>query len=459
MFDNLSERLTSSLDRIRGRAKLTEDNIKDVLREVRMALLEADVALPVVKDFINAVKERAVGTEVTRSLSPGQVFLKIVKQELEAVMGQANDELNLRATPPAIILLAGLQGAGKTTSAGKLAKFLKERQKKSVAVVSADVYRPAAIKQLETLANDIGVDFIPSDTSQKPIDIANNAIDVAKKAHKDVLIVDTAGRLAIDEDMMAEIKALHGAINPVETLFVVDAMTGQDAANTAKAFGDVLPLTGVILTKTDGDARGGAALSVRHITGKPIKFLGVGEKTDALEPFHPDRLASRILGMGDMLSLIEQAEQKIDKDKAEKLAGKLKKGKGFDLEDFREQLQQMKNMGGMTSMLDKLPGMGQLGDIQDKVNDKMFVQMEALINSMTPAERRNPDVINGSRKKRISAGAGLQIQDLNRLLKQHKQMQKMMKKFSSKGGMKKMMRGLGGMMPGGLPGGGNFPKF
>ncbi|MBM6552151.1 signal recognition particle protein [Marinomonas ostreistagni] len=461
MFDNLSERLTSSLDRVRGRAKLTEDNIKDVLREVRMALLEADVALPVVKDFINSVKERAVGTEVTRSLSPGQVFLKIVKQELESVMGQENDELNLRATPPAIILLAGLQGAGKTTSAGKLAKYLKERQKKSVAVVSADVYRPAAIKQLETLANDIGVDFVPSDTSQKPIDIANGAIEYAKKSHKDVLIVDTAGRLAIDEDMMTEIKALHGAINPVETLFVVDAMTGQDAANTAKAFGDVLPLTGVILTKTDGDARGGAALSVRHITGKPIKFLGVGEKSEALEPFYPDRLASRILGMGDMLSLIEQAEQKIDKDKAEKLAGKMKKGKSFDLEDFREQLQQMKNMGGMTSMLDKLPGMGQLGDIQDKVNDKMFVQMEALINSMTPAERRNPDVINGSRKKRISAGAGLQVQDLNRLLKQHKQMQKMMKKFSSKGGMKKMMRGMSGMMPGGggMPGGGNFPKF
>ncbi|TPE50893.1 signal recognition particle protein [Maribrevibacterium harenarium] len=460
MFDNLSNRLTASLDRIRGRAKLTEENIQEVLREVRMALLEADVALPVVKDFIAAVKERAIGTEVSRSLSPGQVFLKIVKQELESVMGQANDELNLRATPPAIILLAGLQGAGKTTSAGKLAKYLKERQKKSVAVVSADVYRPAAIKQLETLANDIGVTFIPSDISQKPIDIANNAIDVAKKAHKDVLIVDTAGRLAIDQDMMAEIKALHTAINPVETLFVVDAMTGQDAANTAKAFGDVLPLTGVILTKTDGDARGGAALSVRHITGKPIKFLGVGEKTDALEPFHPDRLASRILGMGDMLSLIEQAEQKIDKEKAEKLAGKLKKGKGFDLEDFREQLQQMKNMGGMASMLDKLPGMGQLGDIQDKVNDKMFVQMEALINSMTPDERRNPDAINGSRKKRISAGAGLQIQDLNRLLKQHKQMQKMMKKFSSKGGMKKMMRGLGGMMPGGgFPGGGGFPKF
>ena len=462
MFDNLSNRLTSSLDRIRGRAKLTEDNIKDVLREVRMALLEADVALPVVKDFIAAVKERAVGTEVTRSLSPGQVFLKIVKQELEAVMGQQNDELNLRATPPAVILLAGLQGAGKTTSAGKLAKYLKERQKKSVSVVSADVYRPAAIKQLETLANDIGVDFIPSDISQKPIDIANNAIDVAKKAHKDVLIVDTAGRLAVDEDMMAEIKALHGAINPVETLFVVDAMTGQDAANTAKAFGDVLPLTGVILTKTDGDARGGAALSVRHITGKPIKFLGVGEKTDALEPFYPDRLASRILGMGDMLSLIEEAEQKIDKDKAEKLAGKLKKGKGFYLEDFKEQLQQMKNMGGMSSMLEKLPGMGgQLSNIQDQVNDKMFVQMEALINSMTPAERRNPDVINGSRKKRISAGAGLQIQDLNRLLKQHKQMQKMMKKFSSKGGMKKMMRGMSGMMPGGggFPGGGNFPKF
>ncbi len=458
MFDNLSNRLTSSLDHIRGRAKLTEDNVKDVLREVRMALLEADVALPVVKDFIAAVKERAIGTEVTKSLSPGQVFLKIVKQELENVMGQANDGLNLRVASPAVILLAGLQGAGKTTSAAKLAKYLKEREKKSVSVVSADVYRPAAIKQLQTLAGEVGVDFIESDISQKPIDIVNGAIDYAKKGHKDVLIVDTAGRLAVDDEMMAEIKALHAAVNPIETLFVVDAMTGQDAANTAKAFGDVLPLTGVVLTKTDGDARGGAALSVRHITGKPIKFLGVGEKTDALEPFHPDRLASRILGMGDMLSLIEEAEQKIDKEKAEKLAGKLKKGKGFDLEDFKEQLQQMKNMGGMSSMLDKLPGMGQLGNIQDKVDDKMFVQMESLINSMTLKERRNPDVINGSRKKRISAGAGLQIQDLNRLLKQHKQMQKMMKKFSSKGGMQKMMRGLGGMMPGGgLPGGG-FPK-
>ena len=460
MFDNLSNRLTSSLDHIRGRAKLTEENVKDVLREVRMALLEADVALPVVKDFIAAVKERAIGTEVSKSLSPGQVFLKIVKQELENVMGQANDGLNLRVASPAVILLAGLQGAGKTTSAAKLAKYLKEREKKSVSVVSADVYRPAAIKQLETLAGEVGVDFIQSDLSQKPIDIVNGAVDYAKKAHKDVLIVDTAGRLSVDDAMMAEIKELHAAVNPIETLFVVDSMTGQDAANTAKAFGDVLPLTGVILTKTDGDARGGAALSVRHITGKPIKFLGVGEKVDALEPFHPDRLASRILGMGDMLSLIEQAEQKIDKDKAEKLAGKLKKGKGFDLEDFKEQLQQMKNMGGMSSMLDKLPGMGQLGNIQDKVNDKMFVQMEALINSMTPAERRNPDVINGSRKKRISAGAGLQIQDLNRLLKQHKQMQKMMKKFSSKGGMQKMMRGLGGMMPGGgMPGGGGFPRM
>tara|TARA_R110001599_G_scaffold6042_4_gene30154 strand:- start:31255 stop:32637 length:1383 start_codon:yes stop_codon:yes gene_type:complete len=460
MFDNLSNRLTSSLDRIRGRAKLTDDNIKEVLREVRMALLEADVALPVVKDFIEAVRERAIGTEVSKSLSPGQVFLKIVKQELENVMGQANDGLNLRVAGPAVILLAGLQGAGKTTSAAKLAKYLKEREKKSVSVVSADVYRPAAIKQLETLAGEVGVDFIPSDLSQKPIDIVNSAIDYAKKAHKDVLIVDTAGRLAIDDDMMAEIKALHAAANPIETLFVVDAMTGQDAANTAKAFGDILPLTGVILTKTDGDARGGAALSVRHITGKPIKFLGVGEKTDALEPFHPDRLASRILGMGDMLSLIEEAEQKIDKEKAEKLAGKLKKGKGFDLEDFKEQLQQMKSMGGMSSMLDKMPGMGQLGNVKDKVNDKMFVQMEALINSMTSAERRNPDVINGSRKKRISTGAGLQIQDLNRLLKQHKQMQKMMKKMTAKGGMQKMMRGLGGMMPGGgMPGGGNFPKF
>jgi len=451
MFDNLSNRLTSSLDRIRGRAKLTEDNIKETLREVRMALLEADVALPVVKDFIESVKERAVGTEVSKSLSPGQVFLKIVKQELEKVMGQANDELNLNTAPPAIILLAGLQGAGKTTSAAKLALYLKERQKKSVAVVSVDVYRPAAIKQLQTLAHEVGVDFIESETSQKPIDIAKYAIDQAKKTHKDVLIIDTAGRLAIDDEMMAEIKALHNEVAPVETLFVVDAMTGQDAANTAKAFGDVLPLTGVILTKTDGDARGGAALSVRYITGKPIKFLGVGEKIAALEPFHPDRLASRILGMGDMLSLIEEAEQKIDKDKAEKLAGKLKKGKGFDLEDFKEQLQQMKNMGGMGAMLEKLPGMGQLGNVQEKVNDKMFVQMESLINSMTPSERRNPDVINGSRKKRISTGAGLQIQDLNRLLKQHKQMQKMMKKFSAKGGMQKMMRGMGGMMPGGFP--------
>lgn len=458
MFDNLSDRLTSSLDRIRGRARLTEDNIKETLREVRMALLEADVALPVVKAFIDSVKERAVGTEVSKSLSPGQVFLKIVKQELEKVMGQANDELKLNAAPPAVILLAGLQGAGKTTSAAKLALYLKERQKKSVALVSVDVYRPAAIKQLQTLSAEVGVDFIESKASEKPLKIAKRAIGEAKKSHKDVLIIDTAGRLAVDDEMMAEISALHKQVQPVETLFVVDSMTGQDAANTAKAFGDVLPLTGVVLTKTDGDARGGAALSVRHITGKPIKFLGVGEKIAALEPFHPDRLASRILGMGDMLSLIEEAEQKIDKAKAEKLAGKLKKGKGFDLEDFREQLQQMKNMGGMGAMLDKLPGMGQLGNVQDKLNDNMFVQMESLINSMTPLERRNPDVINGSRKKRISAGAGLQIQDLNRLLKQHKQMQKMMKKFSSKGGMQKMMRGMGSMMPGGFPGGG-FPKM
>ncbi len=460
MFDNLSNHLTSSLNRIRGRAKLTEDNIRDVLREVRIALLEADVALPVVKDFITAVKYRAVGTEVSKSLSPGQVFLKIVKQELENVMGQANDELNLRVARPAVILMTGLQGAGKTTSVAKLAKYLQERYKKSVSVVSTDVYRPAAIEQLETLAAEVGADFIPSASSQKPVDIANNAIDYMRKVHKDVLIVDTAGRLAIDEDMMAEIKTLHAVINPIETLFVVDAMMGQDAANTAKDFGDVLSLTGVILTKIDGDARGGAALSVRHITGKPIKFLSVGEKTDALEPFYPDRLVSRILGMGDMFSLIEEVEKKIDKEKAEKLTGKLKKGTGFDLEDFKEQLQQMKNMGVMSSMLDKFPGMGQMGNIQSKVSDEMFVQMEALINSMTITERQNSNVINGSRKKRISTGAGLQIQDLNRLLKQHKQMKKMMKKMSVKGGMKKMMRGLGSLVSGGsMPGGGNLPKF
>ena len=454
MFENLSDRLTKTLKNISGRGRLTEENIKDTLREVRMALLEADVALPVIREFIAKVKESAVGQDVSKSLTPGQVFVKIVQKELETAMGEVNEALDLKATPPAVVLMAGLQGAGKTTSVAKLAKFLKEREKKKVLVVSADVYRPAAIKQLETLANEIEIGFFPSDIKQKPIDIANAAIDFAKKNFFDVLIVDTAGRLHVDEDMMSEIQQLHHAINPVETLFTVDAMTGQDAANTAKAFNDALPLTGVILTKTDGDARGGAALSIRHITGKPIKFMGVGEKIEALEPFHPDRIASRILGMGDVLSLIEEVEQKVDKKKAEKLAKKVKSGKGFDLEDFREQLVQMKNMGGMMGLMDKLPGMGNMAEqVKGQMDDKVTVQMEAIINSMTPGERERPEIIKGSRKRRIAAGSGTQIQDVNKLLKQFTQMQKMMKKKSGKGGMKKMMRSMKGMMPPGGMGG------
>ena len=459
MFDNLSDRLAQTLRHVTGKARLSEDNIKDTLREVRMALLEADVALPVVKDFVNSVRDRAVGVEVSRSLSPGQAFIKIVQAELESLMGAANEDLALNATPPAVILMAGLQGAGKTTTVAKLARFLKERKKKTVMVVSADVYRPAAIKQLETLANEVGVTFFPSDISQKPQDIALAAIKEAKLKFIDVVLVDTAGRLAIDSEMKAEISQLHAAINPIEQLFVVDAMTGQDAANTAKAFNDALPLTGVVLTKVDGDARGGAALSVRAITGKPIKFLGMGEKTDALDPFHPDRIASRILGMGDVLSLIEQAEQTIDKEKAEKLTKKLKKGKGFDLEDFRDQLQQMNKMGGMGGLLEKMPNMGgmnlsQMGGAQGAA-EKQFKQMESIINSMTPAERRDPEIISGSRRRRIAMGSGTQVQDVGRLIKQHKQMQKMMKKFTTKGGMSKMMRGLGGMMPGA----GGMPKM
>lgn len=457
MFENLSERLGKSLKNISGKGRLTEDNIKDTLREVRMALLEADVALPVVRDFIAQVKARAVGTEVSKSLNPGQVFIKIVQSELESVMGQVNESLNLAAQPPAVVLMAGLQGAGKTTSVGKLASLLKQRENKKVLVVSADVYRPAAIKQLETLATEVGVEFFPSSETEKPIDIANAAIDFARKNFFDVLLVDTAGRLHVDGEMMGEIQALHKAINPVETLFVVDAMTGQDAANTAKAFNDALPLTGVILTKADGDARGGAALSVRHITGKPIKFIGMGEKLDALEAFHPERIASRILGMGDVLSLIEEVERKVDKQKAQKLAKKVQKGKGFDLQDFKEQLEQMRSMGGMMSLMDKMPGMGNMSSqIKEKANDKSFVQMEAIINSMTPGERTRPDVIKGGRKRRIAAGSGTQIQDVNRLLKQFTQMQKMMKKMSG-GGMKKMMRNMKGMMPPGGPGG--MPPF
>ncbi|HGY2267205.1 signal recognition particle protein [Morganella morganii] len=452
MFDNLTDRLSRTLRNISGRGRLTEDNIKETLREVRMALLEADVALPVVRDFINRVKERAVGHEVNKSLTPGQEFVKIVQGELVAAMGEENNALDLSAQPPAVVLMAGLQGAGKTTSVAKLGKLLKEKQKKKVLVVSADVYRPAAIKQLQTLAETVGIEFFPSDVSEKPIDIVKKALKHAQLQFFDVLLVDTAGRLHVDEGMMGEIKELHAAINPIETLFVVDAMTGQDAANTAKAFNEALPLTGVVLTKVDGDARGGAALSIRHITGKPIKFLGVGEKTDALEPFHPDRVASRILGMGDVLSLIEEIESKVDRDQAEKLASKLKKGDGFDLNDFLEQLKQMRNMGGMAGMLTKLPGMSQVPDaVKSQMDDSVLTKMEAMINSMTKKERVKPDIIKGSRKRRIAAGSGTQVQDVNRLLKQFDDMQRMMKKMK-KGGLAKMMRGMKGMMPPGMMG-------
>ena len=452
MFDRLSSRLQSVFRNLRGYGRISEQNIQEALREVRLALLEADVHYATAKDFIERVKAKSLGAEVLASVTPGQQIIKAIHDELIALFGGAQKDFNLAAIPAQVMLL-GLHGSGKTTTAGKLARFLKERKKKTVMVVSVDVYRPAAIKQLETLAGEVGVTFFPSDISQNPVSIALAAIAEAKLKFIDVVIVDTAGRLHIDAEMMTEIQELHAAVKPAETLFVVDAMTGQDAANTAKAFGDALPLTGVILTKVDGDARGGAALSVRAITGKPIKFIGMGEKSDALEPFHPDRIASRILGMGDVLSLIEQAEQTLDKDKADKLAKKLKKGKGFDLEDFRDQLQQMKNMGGLGGLMDKLPNMGgvnlaQMGNAQGAA-EKQFKQMEAIINSMTPAERRDPELISGSRKRRIAMGSGTQVQDIGRLIKQHKQMQKMMKKFSAKGGMAKMMRGMGSMMPGG----------
>lgn len=457
MFENLTDRLSHSLRTITGKARLSEDNIKDTLREVRKALLEADVALPVVKAFIDQVRSRALGQQIAKALNPGQQFIKIVENELISVMGSANEGLKLAVQPPAVILMAGLQGAGKTTSVAKLARYLKEREKKKVLVVSADIYRPAAIQQLQTLAQEVDVEFFPSTAEQRPVDIARGAIDHAKRKFLDVVIVDTAGRLHIDNELMTEIQDVHAAIKPAETLFVIDAMIGQDAVNTAKAFNDALPLTGVILTKADGDARGGAALSVRHVTGKPIKFLGMGEKVDALEPFHPERIASRILGMGDVLSLIEQAERSIDKEKADKLVKKVTKGQKFDLEDLRDQLQQMQNMGGLTSMLDKLPGMGNVAQMAQQSNmGKQFKVMEAIINSMTPEERRNPEDLNGSRKRRITQGSGTQIQDLNRLLKQYKQMAKMMQKMKG-GGMSKMMRGLGGMMPGGMPPGGGLP--
>ena len=450
MFDNLTERLTLSLKKIRGQGRLTEANIQDTLREVRMALLEADVALPVVKDFIDQVKERALGQDVQGSLSPGQAFIKIVNEELIAVMGQANEKLNLATQPPAVILMAGLQGAGKTTTVAKLAKYLKESERRSVVVASADIYRPAAIEQLKTLAAEVGADFFPSDPSQSPLEIAKGALEFTRKRYKDVLILDTAGRLHVDESMMAEIQELHKEIQPIETLFVVDAMTGQDAANTAKAFGDTLPLTGVVLTKTDGDARGGAALSVRHVTGKPIKFIGVGEKTAALEKFHPDRIASRILGMGDVLSLIEEAERTIDKAKAEKLVKKIQKGAGFNLNDYYDQLQQLKNMGGITAMMDKMPGMGAVPQhVKEQVNDDVWKRQIVIIDSMTQKERRDPDLINTSRKERIARGSGSDVQEVNKVLKQFDQMQKMMKKFK-KGNFMNMMRGAGGNIARGM---------
>ncbi|MGB7452819.1 MAG: signal recognition particle protein [Lysobacterales bacterium] len=450
MFDNLSQRLTQTMQKLRGKGRLTEDSISETLREVRIALLEADVALPVVQSFIGQVRERALGQEVISSLQPGQALVKIVHDELVRIMGEENEALDLRASPPVVVLLAGLQGSGKTTTTAKLARHLKEQLKKKVMVVSCDVYRPAAIDQLKTLAEQVDVLFHPSAVTDSPVAIAEQAVDAARKQFVDVLLVDTAGRLHIDADMMDEIRQLHAAVNPHETLFVVDSMTGQDAANTAQAFNEALALTGVILTKTDGDARGGAALSVRQITGKPIKFVGTGEKTEALQPFHPERIASRILGMGDVLSLVEDVQRHVDQEEAEKLARKIKKGKGFDLEDFRSQLEQMQNMGGLGNLVDKMPGMGDLPDqVKNRVNDKQTVSMIAIINSMTPQERSFPDVIRGSRKKRIASGSGTQIQDINRMLKQFSQMQRMMKKFG-KGGMKGMMRKLSslkGQMP------------
>ncbi|WP_256646899.1 signal recognition particle protein [Thermomonas paludicola] len=453
MFESLTQRLSGTIERLRGRGRLTESNISEAVREVRIALLEADVALPVVQALIQRIKVRAVGQEVMRSLSPGQVLVKIVRDELALVMGAQASDLNLNVPAPAVILMAGLQGAGKTTTVAKLAKHLKDKRKKKVMVVSADVYRPAAIEQLQTLAAQVGAIFFPSDASQKPQAIVKAAIEEARKTFADVLIVDTAGRTSIDDAMMAEIKALHVAVNPVETLFVVDSMTGQDAAVTAKHFGEALPLTGVVLTKTDGDARGGAALSVRYITGKPIKFVGVGEKPDGLDVFHPDRAAGRILDMGDVLSLVEQVEAQVDKDKAQKLAEKVAKGKKFDLNDMRDQLEQMQNMGGLSGLMDKLPGVGQLPEhVKQQVTGKEVPRMIAIINSMTKKERRNPDLLNGSRRARVARGSGLTPADVNKVLKQYQQMEKMMGKLG-RGGMKGMMRGLSGMMGGrgGLP--------
>ncbi len=454
MFSSLSERLTRVIKNISGQGRLTETNITDTLREIRMALLEADVALPVVKTLVTKIEQDAIGAEVANSLTPGQLLTKLVHDELVAVMGEPSSGINLAAQPPVVVLMAGLQGSGKTTTVAKLAHWLINTQNKSVLVASADVYRPAAIEQLATLAKQVGAHFFPSSVNDDPVAIAENAIRVARNQVVDVVIIDTAGRLHIDDDMMQEIQRIHAAIQPTETLFTVDSLTGQDAANTAAAFNAALPLTGVILTKTDGDARGGAALSVRHITGKPIRFMGIGEKIDALEPFYPDRVASRILGMGDILSLVEEAHRKLDKTKADKFAKKIRKGKTFNLEDFRDQLREVSKMGGMSNIIGKLPGMGNMSAMmKDKVNDKSLGRIEAIINSMTSKERRFPIIINGSRKRRIAQGSGTDIPEVNRLLKQFTQMQKMMKKMSGKGGITKLLRGLPkGMLPGGLGG-------
>ncbi len=448
MLDALTQRLSSVVKTLRGHARITEDNVQEMLREVRLALLDADAGLPVVKDFVGKVKEKALGQDVIGSLTPGQALVGVVHHELVELMGGASEGLNLAAQPPAVILLAGLQGSGKTTSAGKLARILANTLRKKVLLVSTDVYRPAAIEQLATLGRDLGIDVFASDPSQKPVEIAKAALEYAKRHFHDVLIVDTAGRLGIDEAMMEEARQLHAAVKPVETLFVVDSMQGQDAVNVAHAFSEALPLTGVILTKLDGDARGGAALSVRHVTGKPIKFVGVSEKMDGLEPFHPERMASRILGMGDILSLVEEARAKVDEKEAERLAEKFKKGKDFDLEDFKAQLAQMKKMGGIANLADKLPvQITQMAQSSPELQEKALKRTEGIINAMTPLERRKPELIKASRKRRIATGAGVQVQEVNRLLTQFEQMKKMMKMMRG-GNLGKMLRGMKGMLPG-----------
>jgi signal recognition particle subunit SRP54 len=447
MFDALTNRLTAVLKTLRGEARLTESNVQDAMREVRMALLEADVALPVVRDFIGRVREKALGQDVLTSLTPGQAVVAIVHRELVELMGAQNAALNLAVKPPAVILMAGLQGSGKTTSSGKLARLLKEQMRKKVLLSSADVYRPAAIEQLRTLAQQVETDFYEAPAGQQPVEIARGAVAFARSHFHDVVIVDTAGRLTIDQMMMDEIRALHAALDPAETLFVVDSMQGQDAVNTAKAFAEALPLTGVVLTKLDGDARGGAALSVRQITGKPIKFAGVGEKLNGIEPFHPDRMASRILGMGDVLSLVEEAQRTVDRAQAEKLAKKVKSGKGFDLEDFKIQIGEMRKMGGVSSLMEKLPAQFAQAAQGAQMDESTVRRIEGIINSMTPQERAKPELLKASRKRRIAAGAGVSVQEVNRLLNQFEQAQKLMK-MMTKGGMGKMMRNFRGMLPG-----------